>query len=95
MTMLSAVSYGRVLWLGAALVGVVLLLAIIVLSARRSFMKSLRGTDGEEAFSIEKLQEMRDSGQISPEEFAFLRRQALGLPPADPEAGEPEKGETE
>jgi hypothetical protein len=96
MVLTLAVSYDRLAWLGAALIGGVLLLGAAVVVARRAVMKWLGASGREQAFSVEKLQELRDSGQISPEEFASLRRRALGLGPAPtggPRADQPPEKE--
>jgi hypothetical protein len=98
MILLSAVPYERLAWMGAVLIVVVLVSAAAVLVARR-YVKSPGDSGRQNAFSVERLQEMRDSGQISPEEFASLRRLALGLGPAgassDKHGDSKEKGEVE
>jgi len=63
----------------AVFIGASLLLGVIVLVARRFYMKSLGRKAHEEAFTIDKLDEMCESGQISKDEFERLRRAALGL----------------
>ena len=64
--------------LAAVAVLAVAVLAVAVLAARRLYWKWLKAY-AVEVFSIEKLQALRDSGQISEDEFATLRRTALGL----------------
>ena len=66
--------------------GTILILALLALAgglfwARRAWLKP-RPKDDLSAlagFSIEHLEEMREAGQISKEEFSRLRRMALGL----------------
>ena len=78
-----AVVYGRFLLVAGTLVATALLLAGAVVAARKAHLKSLGRRPPAEAFSLEQLQELRDAGQISQEEFSFLRRQALNLPPPE------------
>lgn len=70
---------GTLLWRGGLIV-VVLLLALLVLAAK-AYLKSPRICRGE-AFSMDKLRELRDTGQISEAEYGGMRRAALGLGPA-------------
>ena len=73
-----AVKAGTILW-PAALIGMALLLAVAVLAARHFYIKSLGNSPHAEVFTIEKLTELRDNGQLSKDEFDTLRRAALGL----------------
>jgi len=78
----------------AVLYGAILLAAVLVLAGAwywlRRRLRGLGERDQPEGFSLEDLEAMRSSGQISDEEFRRLRRGALGL--AGPAAGEGESG---
>ena len=69
---------GYLLWC-AAVMGIVVLLGAVLLVFRRKIRADEPGWEGAEGFSIEALEVMRASGQISEAEFKALRRTALGL----------------
>lgn len=71
-------------WTQRLLYGVGLILVISVLgfglSALRRWHHRTRDQDAEDpGFSIEQIENLRETGRISDEEFASLRRVALGL----------------
>ncbi len=77
--------YSTRLWqtvaLGVILIAVVLALGIVLVLARRKYLKSRR-PDGEAegpGFAIEQVETLHDSGQIGDQEFRILRKTALGL----------------
>ncbi len=70
---------GRILLFGVVLIVAVLAMGAVVLWARRRYRSADSDGDKQAGFSIEQLEDLRKSGQISPAEFACLRRSALGL----------------
>ncbi len=81
-------SVRALIWCGIAM-GAVLVLGVLLMFARRLYVKLLTQKPTAEGFSIESLEELRDGGQISPEEFDRLRRVALGISgPANDEKGQ-------
>ena len=66
-----------VLW-GLVLVGALLALGAVVMVFRRMARSRLDQLTGP-ALTIEKLEKLRSSGQISDDEFRTLRRAALGM----------------
>jgi hypothetical protein len=74
----------------AGLVVAVLVLGAGVLLARRACLRPT-STAQVEAAELERLQIQRDSGQISEEEFAVIRRKALNL---DSGGGEKDKSKS-
>ena len=83
-------------WLSLALWGAMIIVAIVVLGlgmlwARKYAARSMKGgADAEGELTIERLEEMYQSGQITREEFSVLRRSALGLGPAGAERSRPQ-----
>ena len=75
---IAGASQGHLGLLFAVAVAAVLALGAAVMVARAFWRRSLKPAE-EEAFSMDKLQALRDSGQISQEEFARLRAAAMGL----------------
>ena len=63
------------LW-GFVLTGLLVALGCVVMWARR---KMKTGPAGEEAFSIKQLERLRETRQLTDEEFRQLRLAALGL----------------
>ena len=68
------------IWSAVALAAVVVL-GLVVLAAKRFYVKSLHDGPQQQDFTLESLERLRDAGEISREEFARLRRARLGLPP--------------
>jgi hypothetical protein len=73
-----------VLILAAALIAGFLLLGGLVIWLRRRSLKAQQ-PDGP-AFELQQLEDLKRMGTVSDEEFRRLRRAALGLPPAEPNA---------
>jgi len=97
---------GRILLFGGALIVAVLAMGVVILWARRRYRSADSDGDEQAGFSIEQLEALRKSRQISPAEFARLRRSALGLdvrddkrenstssPPAEGDDGEGDEGD--
>ena len=63
------------LW-GVVLIGLLVALGCVVMWVRRKMKAS---PASEEAFSIKQLERLRESGQLTDEEFRQLRLIALGL----------------
>ena len=58
----------------------VLALGMIVIYAKKRYLQSRREEDAASGgLTIEELEQMRQSGKISTEEFSLLRKRALGL----------------
>lgn len=79
------VNSGDVLKWGIILMCGVLVLGTVMLVARRYYRKAMAGEEHPGAFPVENLRQMRDSDQISDEEFSSLRRTALSLGSKDDE----------
>ncbi len=62
---------------GAIVISAILVLGALVAAMRRRLQDPRRQSGGD--FSVEQVERLRDSGSISDEEFAMLRRRALGL----------------
>lgn len=75
---------GSALMWGGILMVLALGLGALLLIIRRLYFRWLKGEESER-FSIETLEQMRESGQIDGAEFSRLRRVSLGLSP--PETG--------
>ena len=73
---------GKVILCGVVLMLAIGTLGLVVVLARRFFLLSGRQLR-KPGFSVESLQAMLQSGQISQEEFSQLRRIALGLDSAN------------
>ncbi len=74
----------RALILCGIVMGVVLLLGLGLLLVRRYYLKVLTQKPGKMDLSIEAMEELRESGQITDDEFRRLRRVSLGIiEPAD------------
>lgn len=69
---------GLVIWC-AALLAAVAVLGAALLAIRRRYRPGSGHRSEPAGFDIEQLESMLAGGQISPEEFRFLRRSALGL----------------
>jgi len=71
-------------FLAGMMLAATLAMAVAVAVARRMLLKSVGKSVGKkrpaEPFPIERLEQLRDSGEISSEEFSLLRRHTLGLP---------------
>jgi len=78
---------GKALIWSVVLMAAVLALGALLLVARWLYARWMRPRAGQ-AFSMQGLEELRRSGVISEEEFARLRRGALGLDGADDEKGQ-------
>jgi hypothetical protein len=75
---------------GAVILAAIALLGMGVLWVRKYALQSMKGVDASrDELTIERLEEMYRSGQISREEFSTLRRAALGLGPAGAGKGPP------
>ncbi len=72
---------------GVALMAV-LILGVAMMYAKRMYVQRMSEQYGGEAFTVEDLQKLRDSGQISHEEFDRCRRALLGLDKIDKEKDE-------
>ncbi len=70
-----------VLVLGCLLIGAALVLGLAVLLLRRWMLRRLDDASGgaDRGFPMDALDELRRGGQLSDEEFAAIRRRALGL----------------
>jgi hypothetical protein len=69
-------------WL-AVTVAAIVVLGVVLLWAQRYARRGGRGGPGAPgALTVERLNQMRRDGLVSPEEFSALRRAALGLGPA-------------
>ncbi len=80
------------LWFGATIAAVIAL-GVVLLWARKYALAGLKGGAAPKGeMSIEKLEEMRDRGVISREEFSSLRKAALGLGVRAGVADPPAKG---
>ncbi len=77
------------MWGGVVIVAVVALGAVVTL-ARRIYVRSQTEEPKSEGFTIEALEELRDSGEVSTEEFSRLRSGLLGR-----EAPEAKKDESQ
>lgn len=62
---------------GGIVIGAILVLGVILVAMRRRF--GGEQPQGADDFSVEQVERLRRSGAISDEEFATLRRRALGL----------------
>lgn len=69
-----------IVW-GLVLIVVLLAAGAVLGLARKRWLASIRGGGGSagSGFSIERLEELHEQGQISDEEFERLRREVLGL----------------
>jgi len=76
------VAVGRVgkllIWTGVMIVAIILLGSAVLWLRRRVFARCARG-EGDSGFSIDQLEELHRSGQLSEAEFRRLRRASLGL----------------
>ena len=71
------------IWCGIA-IGAVLVLGVLLMFTRRLYVKLLTQKPAAEGFSMESLEELREGGHITDEEFGRLRKLALGVVgPAD------------
>ncbi|MHC4294873.1 MAG: hypothetical protein ACYSTL_04745 [Planctomycetota bacterium] len=69
---------GKALMLTGVLMVVILALGVLLLLARRWYASCFKQSE-QENFTVENLEQMRESGHISRAEFSRLRRAALGL----------------
>ena len=67
----------KMVWL-AALPAAVMCMGVVLYAARRWYMKSREPLETE-AFPLDELERLRDSGQITQAEFSALRNRSLGL----------------
>jgi len=58
---------------------------IVILKLKKMFTIGTKSNNSFEGMSMERLENIHDSGMISDDEFAKMRRALLGLPPADGE----------
>ncbi len=63
---------------GGLLILIVMLMGIALLYIRRKF-REVQPQEQSLGLDIERLEALRDAGEITPEEFSRLRRVALGL----------------
>ena len=70
----------------AALIVATLVLGVFILIARKVCLRSEKSGRIED-LSLEQMRSLRDSGQISDDEFAVIRRKALNLAPRAGEKG--------
>ena len=71
------------LWSAVAILAV-LALGLVVMLAKRWQQKSLNAQP-QDAFSVDAIEKLRNSGELTREEFTRLRRAAMGLEPATDE----------
>ena len=76
---------GSVLLWCAALTVAIVVFGVAVQVLRKKFHPGAQPPQEPKAFSLEYLERMRDTGQISSEEFRRLRRTTFGLDPAGDE----------
>ncbi len=93
-----SISEERLLMWGGILILIVLLGFFAIAAVRRRFAVSSRQQTQDPGFSLSSLREMRDSGEITPEEYDRMRARVIakvkGQPPP-PESADPSPSPTD
>ena len=79
----STPSVPEVVFWCVVLIAAIIAMGVVVIVLRRKFHPASEQLQLQEAFTIEKLERMREKGQISESEFKLLRSRALGLDSKD------------
>ena len=67
----------KILIWGAVLIGVVLIACVIAMFIRRWLKEPLAGANQDPGFSLSDLRDMRDRGEITPEEYEQTRARVI------------------